>query len=300
MSRAVWTGHLGFGLVNIPVALHRATQPKDVRFHLVDRETGRRVRYRRVVEAPDEAMEREDASESGVGRPPEKIAPQERKGLREVEVRYQDLLRGYEIDQESLVLLEPEEIERVRPRRSHSIEIEDFVDLADIDPVFFEETYHVAPGTGAERPYVLLLRAMQAKGRAGIGRFVLRTKPHLVAVRPRDGILCLETLFFGDEVRDPAELTRGLEGVFVDEREQKLAEQLIEMLASEWNPAAYSDTYREELLRLIAERRPSEAQEPPETASSDVERLMEALRASVADAKEPSGSPPPKGEEQAG
>src|SRR5919201_6143930 len=104
MSRAVWTGHLGFGLVNIPVALHRATQPKDVRFHLVDRETGRRVRYRRVVEAPDEAMEREDASGSGVGRPREEITPQERKARREVEVRYQDLLRGYEIDQYSLVL----------------------------------------------------------------------------------------------------------------------------------------------------------------------------------------------------
>jgi DNA end-binding protein Ku len=118
------------------------------------------------------------------------------------------------------------------------------VALSDIDPVFFEKSYHLAPQRGGERPYLLLLRAMERAGRIGIGRFVLRTKPHLVAIRPEEGLIGLETMFFGDEVRDGRELAWGIEGLEVSERELGMAEMLIETLKTEWNPAAYSDTYR--------------------------------------------------------
>jgi DNA end-binding protein Ku len=157
--------------------------------------------------------------------------------------------------------------------------------------VFFEKSYLVAPQTGgtAERPYALLLRALERAGRVGIGRFVLRTKPHLVAIRPREGALGLETLFFGDEVRDPAEIVP-VPTTEVGDRELTMAEQLIEMLATDWVPSRYADTYREELRTLISSKAPRRAPEPvagaPRGGPSDAERLMDALRESVERAKE--------------
>lgn len=309
MPRSVWTGALRFGLVTIPVALYPATEPKDVRFHLYDRESGRRVRYRRVVDAePTDARDvdeldgsgedvegadeprAEAALAEGTDRP---LAPDEggAGGPREVEVGYDDLVRGVEVDPGQAVFLEPGEIEEARPQRSRMIDIEEFVDLADVDPVYFEKSYYVAPGrdAGAEKPYALLLRALERRGRAGIGRFVLRTKPHLVAVRPINGVIALETLFFGDEVRPAEPLVRGLERVEVSDRELELAEQLVEMLAAEWDPDRHADEYREELLRMIAEKTPSvvrhgETERSPEP--SRVEELMEALRRSVEAVKE--------------
>jgi DNA end-binding protein Ku len=194
-----------------------------------------------------------------------------------------------ETDAGEVVLLSREEIEQVRPPRSRMIDVEDFVDLADIDPVFFEKTYYAIPQSlDAAKPYVLLHRAMREAGRVGIGRFVLRTKPHLVAVRPMREVLAVETLFFGDEVRDPAALAPGLGGVEVDERELDLAIQLIETLKKEWDPAAYADTYREDLLRILAEKEPTApAAEAAEqrTGPSAVEQLMAALKESVEAAK---------------
>jgi DNA end-binding protein Ku len=206
---------------------------------------------------------------------------------RAAEVAYEDLMRGYETEDGRVVLLTQEEVESARPERSRSIEIEDFVALSDIDPVFFEKSYHLAPQRGGERPYLLLLRAMERAGRIGIGRFVLRTKPHLVAIRPMEGLIGLETMFFGDEVRDGRELAWSIEGLEVSERELGMAEMLIETLETEWNRAAYSDTYREELLRRIGEKAPME--EPAEAVAagsgSRAEELMQALKASVEAAK---------------
>jgi DNA end-binding protein Ku len=309
MPRSVWTGALRFGLVTIPVALYPATEPKDVRFHLYDRESGRRVRYRRVVDAePTDARDIDERDGSGehvesadepdpeAARAEETVRPPGRDegsagGQREVEVGYDDLVRGVEVDPGQAVFLEPGEIEEARPQRSRMIDIEEFVDLGDVDPVYFEKSYYVAPGrdAGAEKPYALLLRALERRGRAGIGRFVLRTKPHLVAVRPMNGVIALETLFFGDEVRPAEPLVRGLERVEVSDRELKLAEQLVEMLAAEWDPDRHADEYREELLRMIAEKTPSvvrhgEAEPSPEP--SRVGELMEALRRSVEAVKE--------------
>lgn len=278
MPRAVWTGTLSFGLVSIPVALYPATSPKDVRFHLFDRE-GRRVRYRRFAEEPA----------PGTG------APQPEGGLvgaeaerSDREIAYGELVRGYEVEPGRFAMLEQEEIEQVRLSRSSTIELEDFVELEAIDPVFFEKSYFLAPRRDASKPYRLLQLALERTERVGIGRFVLRTKPHLVAVRPTEEALVLETLYFGDEVRAPAEVLSPPDEE-VSERELRLAEQLVEMLATSWDPDRYADEYRDELLRLIAEKAPVEAAESEtETTAppSRVEELMEALKRSVEEAKE--------------
>ena len=314
MARAVWSGTVSFGLVNIPVSLYPATEPKDVRFHLYDRETGRRVHYRRVVDAGpadaaaageiDEAFESADDGPTVAEREPacdeterdprvESVRASVRSaesGGRDVEVAFADLVRGVEVEPGRAVVLEPEEIERARPQRSRTIDIEEFVDLADVDPVYFDKSYYLAPRAGeqAAKPYALLLRALERSGRAGIGRFVLRTKPHLVALRPTGGVIGLETLFFGDEVRRPAEVVRGLEQVQVSDRELELAEGLIGMLATEWSPERHADDYREELLRIIAEKAPTTVAhdaDAPAPVGSRLPDLMDALKRSVEAAK---------------
>lgn len=293
MPRSVWRGTLSFGLVAIPVSLYPATEAKDVRFHLFDRQ-GRRVRYRRVVESglplgePDE----EDAE-------PARTEVDERPA--EAEVAYQDLVRGYEVEPEAYVFLETEEIERVRPSPSRVIDLEEFVRLEDIDPVYFEKAYHVVPARGVEKPYELLLRTLKESGRVGIGRFVLRTKPHLVALRPMERVLALETLYFGDEVRDADRLVGGLPPGAVTQREIDISKQLVGALASEWDPSRFADEYREELLRMIAERTPEpideRVEEPSEEPGSRIGDLMDTLRRSVEAAK---SRPKPRGGRRAG
>lgn len=280
MPTAVWTGTLSFGLVAIPVRLIPATEPKDVRFHLYDRE-GRRVRQQRVVEdVPAEEPAPPHADEQPTEGGTREFAATETRRP----VAWDELMRGHETEEGDVVLVSHEEIERVRPQRSRSIDIEDFVALADIDPVHFEKTYFAVPQSPeASRPYVLLHRAMREAGRVGIGRFVLRTKPHLVAVRPMQDVLAVETLFFGDEVRDPSALMSGRDDVEVDGRELELAVRLIEELTTEWDPAAYADTYREELLRMLAEKEPTARAPQPAAGRSPppVTELMAALKASV-------------------
>jgi DNA end-binding protein Ku len=290
MARAVWTGSLSFGLVNIQVRLYPATEPKDVRFHLTDSQ-GRRVRYRRFVPAEEPAELEWSATETEASAAPDEAGEQQPEPAttqdvspRDVEVAFEDLMRGYETDDGRVVLLSRDEVEAARPERSRVIEIKDFVALSDIDPVYFEKSYHLAPRPGGEKPYELLLRAMERAGRVGIGRFVLRTKPHLVAIRPTEGVLGLETMFFADEVRDGRELVSRPSGAEVSDRELQMAEMLIETLKTEWNPAAYADAYREELLRRISEKAPIVAEERPTTTPA-LEELMEALKASVEAAK---------------
>jgi DNA end-binding protein Ku len=296
MPRSVWRGTLSFGLVAIPVSLYPATEAKDVRFHLFDRE-GRRVRYRRVVESGSSFREAEE--DDVVSEPAETDDDDERPA--EVKVAYEDLVRGYEVEPEAYVFLEPAEIERVRPSPSRVIDLEEFVRLEDIDPVYFEKAYHVVPARGAEKPYELLLRTLKESGRVGIGRFVLRTKPHLVALRPMERILALETLYFGDEVRDADRLVNGLGSGAVTQREVDISKQLVEALASEWDPSRFADEYREELQRMIAERKPEHVEEPDEESSEDagsrIKDLMETLRRSVEAAK---ANPKPKGGQRAG
>jgi DNA end-binding protein Ku len=287
---SVWTGTLGFGLVSIPVRMYPATQPKDVRFHLIDPESGRRVRYKRVVDV-DEDPRRTEQTSSSPEPVDERPSPEPMPVRREVEVDFEDLVRGYEVEKGRFVTVRPEEIERVRPARSRSIDIEDFVELERIDPVYFEKSYYLAPQEGSEKPYVLLLRAMQRARRIGIGRFVLRTKPHLVAIRPLEDILGLETLYFADEVRPVTPLAAGLDAVRIGARELDVAEQLIESLKTDWISERYADEYREELMRMISERSPDIDEEETGPTTGDVERLMEALKASVEAARNASAKP---------
>ena len=294
MPQAVWTGAISFGLVSIPVKLYPATEPKDVRFHFYDRATGRRVRYERVTRedeppafAPEPAALRDvvpvyERAEPQSVTLPREIAPPERV------VERSDIVRGYELPTGDLVAVDDDDLESLAPPRSRTIDIEEFVDLAEIDPIFFEKSYHVAPGrdAGAAKPYALLLRAMQEAQMVAIGRFVLRTKPHLVAIRPLERTLSLETLFFADEVRAPEAVMGPVAAPAASERELKMARQLIASLATEWLPEKHADEYREELLSLLRARSP---EAPPDLETDGragtVDDLMAQLKASVEKAK---------------
>jgi DNA end-binding protein Ku len=255
MARSIWSGSLAFGLVNVPVALYSATESKDVHFHQFQRDTGKRVRNMRVVEGTDD------------------------------EVAYDDIVKGYEVSKGKYVMVTPEELATADPGRSRTIDIEDFVSLADIDPIYFEKSYFVAPGrsAGADKPYGLLLKAMRDSGRVAIGRFVMRDKQYLAAIRPVDDVLVLETLYFGDEVRAARDLPGVPVKVSLSKRELEIADRLIESLTTDWDPEKYHDTHREEVLELI--HRKGEGEEidtsEPEEPEGEVLDLMAALQASL-------------------
>jgi DNA end-binding protein Ku len=304
MPQAVWVGDLSFGLVNIPIRLFTATSPKRVRFHQYEAGTGRRIRYRRVVEGPplDDVSHSTDDMESESPRPvgPEP-SDQDDVGSwdaqtepevtdEETEVPWQEIVKGYEVEPGRVVTVESEELESIAPERSRVLEVEQFVDLEDIDPVHFEKSYYVVPQrtTASERPYWLLYRAMEEAGKVAVGRFVMRTKEYLVAVRPAEHVLMLQTLFYADEVRDPKELWVPLIEE-PSERELRMAHQLVEMLAGDWEPERRRDEHRERLLELIHSKL-GEAVEVPEAETepklTPVTDLMDALLASVDAAKQ--------------
>jgi DNA end-binding protein Ku len=256
MPRSIWNGAISFGLVNVPVSLYSAIEQKDIRFHQMTK-SGHRVRQKRVDEQTGK------------------------------EVQYESLVKGYEQSKEKFVLVEPEELEAAAPRQTRSIEIEDFVELAEIDPIYYQTTYYVAPQkkAGADKGYALLHKAMERSERAAIGRFVMRTKQYLVAVRPVNNHLVLETLYFADEIRDTKDLDLP-KGVKVGDREMKIALQLIDSLTTEWDPKRYKDTYRaevEKILRAKAKGRTITLEEPEETDAGVLD-LVAALQASL-DAK---------------
>lgn len=285
--RAVWTGSIGFGLVSIPIRLYPAVSPKDPRFHLLDRRTGRRIRNRRVARdayeppPPDEPDTTPSQPESTEAEPREHVlaAPEERA------VSSEDLVRGFEVERGRHVVLEEEELEALRPEATHVIEIEHFVSLDEIDPVFFEKSYHVAPADeAAEKPYHLLRRAMEDESQVAIGRFVLRTREHLVAVRSTLGILGLETLYFADEVREPPSRARDVKAP-IREGELEMAKRLIRTMREPWDPNRYRDPYRERVLELVRQREGRrevvEEEVDEAVAPSAVPDLMAALKASV-------------------
>jgi DNA end-binding protein Ku len=299
MPRAIWRGSIAFGLVSIPVRLYPATSPKDVRFHEVDRRTGRRVRHRRVVEEPEPlpgeaAPLPEEPAEAAVPEPeePSQEAPAPEApepGPVEREVAAADLVKGYEIAPDLMVHLDPDEIETLKPERTRTIEIENFVDLAEIDPVYFEKSYRLEPAEElAHRPYALLRTAMEEAGRVGIGRFVLRTKEHLAAIRPSQGVLSLETLFHADEVHEIPPTWLAAQDGAVSRKEIELSIALIDALTTDWDPSRYEDRFRKRIMDLISEREPSAVPEEPEAPAASVTDLMEALRASVAAVEKPS------------
>jgi len=259
MARVIWTGALAFGLVNIPVGLYSATEDRTVHFNQFQQGTSDRIRYKRVNERTGE------------------------------EVNFRDIVKGREVDDDTYVLLTDDELESVEPGRTRTIDITDFVDLAEVDPIYFQRTYYLAPrGDGADRSYGLLHQAMAATNRAGIATLVMRSKEYLVAVRPQQEILALETMYFADEIRDPIEAT-GYEpsGQPARPRELTIARQLIESMTTDWDPSNYHDSYRERVEDLIESKRTGEKIETaaPAPRASKVVDLTETLRRSVEEAR---------------
>jgi DNA end-binding protein Ku len=258
MPRAIWTGTISFGLLNVPVKLYSAVSSKTIRFRELRAKDGSRVRHKRVAEADNE------------------------------EVAYEDLVKGYEITPDQYVVLSREELEQLDPKRSKSIEIEDFVDLDQIDPIYFNQPYYLGPAPGAERAYALLAEAMGEQRKVAIARFVLRNRESLAAIRAGDGILTLATMRFADEVV-PASQLEGLLGEKPDspprKQEVAMAEQLIESLSTDFDPGAYEDEYRTELLSLIERKAAGEdvlAAKPEAPKPTKAPDLMAALEESLA------------------
>lgn len=255
MPSALWTGTISFGLVTVPVRAVSATKSRDVRFNQLEGATGARIRYRRVSEQTGDEV------------------PNDR------------IVKGYEIAPGQYVTITDDEMRALAPKASRTIDIEDFVDLDDIDPVFFEQPYYLAPDPNALKPYRLLLDAMTELRKVAIGRFVMRSKEHLVAIRPVDGLLCLETMRYADEIVPAAEIVPPLEeGHEPTARELEMARQLVSSLATEFDPSRYQDTYREELLGLIERKAAGEeiVARPAAEETGKVLDLMAALEASLA------------------
>ena len=261
MPRSIWSGAISFGLVNVPVKLYSAVSKKTVRFHQLHGETGTRIQQRRVDPSTGE------------------------------EVTYDDIVKGYEIGKDRYVVITPDELDSLDPEKTRTIEIEDFVEESEIDPLYYDHPYYLAPATGAEKPYRLLLDAMAQAGRVAIARVVIRNKEQLVAIRPAGEALTMSTMNFADEVVSPdaiEEIAAEEDGkTKATQRELDMAEQLIDSLTSDFDPDKYHDTYRERVLDLIERKAAGEeiavAPEAPEPAA--VPDLMAALEASLQEAK---------------
>ncbi|MBM3672367.1 MAG: Ku protein [Actinobacteria bacterium] len=254
MPSAIWSGNIGFGLVSVPVKVVSATKSRDVRFNQLEAETGARIRYRKVSDATGN------------------------------EVSQEQIVKGYEVAPGQYVVVEDEDLKALAPKASRMIEIEDFVDLDEIDPIFFENPYYLSPEPGAAKAYRLLVEAMTQLRKVAVGRVVMRSKESLVAIRPLDGILCLETMRYADEINSA-------DGVMPDEsvpepteRELEMAKQLIDALTSEFDPTKYEDQYREQLLSLIEAKAAGHeiVAEPMVEDQGKVVDLMAALEASLA------------------
>ncbi|WP_229843463.1 non-homologous end joining protein Ku [Streptomyces chryseus] len=262
MARPVWSGALTFGLVSLPVQMFTATDSHTVHFHQLQRGTSDRVRNKRVNERTGD------------------------------EVPLDEIVKGYDAGDE-YVLIEPGELEDIAPGRSQAVEITGFVDLEQVEPVFFDKTYYLGPkGKEYAKIYALLEKALAEAGKAGIATFVMRNRQYLVAVKAEGGLLTLHTLHWADEIRDPRKEIGALpQDTEVTGRELRMAEQLIDTLSMDWNPEDFHDTFQEQVTKLIEAKRGGESVEKaePPAKSTNVVDLMEALRASVDQAKSPKG-----------
>ena len=262
MPSAIWTGTISFGLVTVPVRAVSATRSRDVRFNQLEDSTGARIRYRKVSEQTGDEV------------PNEKI------------------VKGYEVSPGQYVTVTDDEMRALAPKASRTIDIEDFVDLDRIDPIYFEQPYYLAPDPNSVRPYRLLVEAMTDLRKVAIGRIVMRSKERLVAIRPYEGLLCLETMRYEDEVVPVGDVIGPLEEDSEPaERELEMARQLVASLEADFAPDKYHDTYREELLSLIDKKAAGEeiVARPAAEEPGKVLDLMAALEASLARTKGASG-----------
>ncbi len=250
MPRPIWTGSISFGLVNVPIKLFSATESHRVAFHELEEGTGERVRYRRVAE--------------GSGH----------------EVPWEKIQKGFEVAKDRFVVLTDDELDAAAPARTHTVDIEQFVSMTEIDPVAWDQTYYAAPdGVSATKAYVLLRDAMRKDGRVAVGRFVMRTKESLVCLRPLEDALALHTMFFADEVRSVKDLVQLPRHAAASAAELTLAARLIDSLSAKWDARRYEDTYRKSILAVVKKKERGEtietgaAKERPKVVD-----LMEALK----------------------
>jgi len=266
MARAIWSGSISFGLLNVPVKLYSAVARRNIALREIRESDSARIKHRRVAEGTDE------------------------------EVPYDEIIKAYEITPGQYVPISKDEMSSMAPEKTRAIEVQDFVDLDEIDPIYFDSPYYLGPADGAEKAYSLLAAAMKASGKVAIARFVFRNKEHLAAIRTSGGVLTLTTMRFADEVVATSELEEVLpdEAPKVAKKEQEMAEQLIESLSTDFEPGAYRDEYREQLLGLIERKAEgkeivaSEAEAPQATKAPD---LMAALEQSIAAVKEKGAKP---------
>jgi DNA end-binding protein Ku len=260
MPRSIWSGAISFGLVNVPIKLYSAVSRKTVRFNQLNKDTGNRIQQKRVD--PDTGEE----------------------------VTYDQIVKGYELTKDRYVVVTPEELDALDPERTRTIDIEDFVDLDEIDPVYYDHPYYLVPDKGAAKAYGLLLGAMKESGKVAIARVVIRSKEQLVAIRPAGEVLMMETMLFHDEVvpSDDIEDLPDAQEIKASDRELKMAQQLIDSLSSEFEPERYHDEYREKVLELIERKAAGEeiAVQPEAPQPARVPDLMAALEASLAAVKD--------------
>jgi DNA end-binding protein Ku len=263
MPRSIWSGAISFGLVNVPIKLYSAVSRKTVRFNQLNKETGHRIQQKRVDPETGE------------------------------ELSYDQIVKGYELTKDRYVVITPEELDALDPERTRTIDIEDFVDLDEIDPVYYDHPYYLVPDKGATKAYGLLLGAMEQAGKVAIARVVIRSKEQLVAIRPSGDVLMMETMLFHDEVVPPDEIEELPESkeLKASDRELQMAQQLIDSLSSEFEPERYRDEYREKVLELIERKASGEeiAVQPEAPAPAKVPDLMAALEASLAAVKDKDG-----------
>jgi DNA end-binding protein Ku len=247
--RPIWSGTISFGLVSVTVRMFSATESKELRFHFLDRRNLTPIGYDKV---------RKDTGES---------------------VPAEEIVRGFEIEKGRYVPIEDEDLDRLDIELTHSIDICDFVDLEDIDPIYFRKAYYLLPQEGAEKPYRLLVRALEETGKVGVAKVVIRNKQHLAALRAHDGRLVLETMYYADEIRQPESVNGKAR---LQKAEVEMAKSLVENLSDSFKPEKYDDDYRKELLALIRAKAKGQAlPEPKEEADGEVVDLMAALRESV-------------------
>jgi DNA end-binding protein Ku len=260
MPRAIWSGAISFGLVNIPIKLFNAVSRKSVHFNQIDSRTGSRIQYKKVSAADGD------------------------------EVPSEAITKGYQLSSGEYVLVGDDELAALDPEANRTIDIEQFVDLAEIDPLFYDSAYYVAPDKAARKPYALLAKAMEEEEKVAIARFVMRSKQYLAALRPKDGMLVLSTMVYADEVNDPFELgeIEDAADTSVSDKELKMAAQLIESLTEPFEAGQFEDTYRNQVLDLVERKAAGEEEivaAPAPKSEEKVVDLMAALEASVKEAK---------------
>ena len=252
MARPIWSGTISFGLVSVPVRMYTATASQELRFHFLDRRDMSPISYDKVNKETGESVDPEN------------------------------IVRGFEVEKGRFVAVTEEDIDRLDIELTHTIDICDFVSIEEIDPLYFRKGYYLLPQDGAEKPYRLLVKALQETGRVAIAKVVIRNKEHLACIRPVGDTLVLETMYYADEVRQPEAAPTPQ----VREAEVDMAKTLIENLADRWDPERYHDRYRSELLELLQRKAEGEPlPEPQAEEGGEVVDLMEALRQSVAATK---------------